>query len=189
MVGKNVGYTRCSTQEQNLDRQLDGVDLDRVFEEKASGKDTHRPILQECLSYLREFDVLHVHSIDRLCRNLGDLLRIVTELREKNVCVRFHKENLSFGCGESDAISELMLHMLGAVAQFERSLIKSRQAEGIAKAKQNNVKFGRKLSFTKLQVEEIMKRVSDGEKIAAIANDFACARGTIYNLLKREKEI
>ncbi len=79
---------------QNTDRQLADVALDKIFEEKASAKDTNRPVLQDCLDYLREGDKLHVHSIDRLARNLVDLQTIVTKLNSKGVSVVFHKENL-----------------------------------------------------------------------------------------------
>ncbi len=78
-----VGYVRVSSVDQCLDRQLDGVELDKVYEEKISGKDRERPKLKECIDYLREGDTLFVHSMDRLSRNLKDLLNIVSELTEK----------------------------------------------------------------------------------------------------------
>ena len=78
MPGKDIGYIRVSTHDQNTARQLDGVHLDKVFEEHASGKNADRPVLQACLEYVRDGDVLHVHSIDRLARNLRDLLGIKT---------------------------------------------------------------------------------------------------------------
>jgi len=182
MAGQQVGYTRVSTLDQKTDRQLEGVTVDRVFEEKASGKDTKRPVLAECLAYLRQGDTLHIHSIDRLCRNLADLLRIVTELRDKGVCVRFHKENLSFGCGESDATSELMLSMLGAVAQFERALIKERQREGIAMAKAKGKHLGRKSRFTQEQVQDIRVQFDNSTNRAALARELGISRETLYKL-------
>lgn len=182
MTGQNIGYTRVSSTDQTTDRQLDGVTMDRVFEEKASGKDTKRPVLTECLSYVRQGDTLHVHSIDRLCRNLADLLRIVTELRDKGVCVRFHKENLAFGCGESDATSELMLSMLGAVAQFERALIKERQREGIAIAKREGRHLGRpKLDEGK--AEAVKRMAAEGKAKLDIAKELGISRATVYNIL------
>ena len=96
MQGKNIGYVRVSTHDQNIARQLDAVHLDKAFEEQASRKDASRSVLQACLDYLRDGDVLHVHSIDRLARNLQDLLDIVSRLKEKGVTVRFHKEKLEF---------------------------------------------------------------------------------------------
>lgn len=182
MSGQHVGYTRVSTLDQRTDRQLEGVALDRVFEEKASGKDTKRPVLTECMAYVRQGDTLHVHSIDRLCRNLADLLRIVTELRERGVCVRFHKENLSFGCGESDATSELMLSMLGAVAQFERALIKERQREGIAIAKAKGKHLGRKAKFTEEEATSIRERFRTSTNKAALAKELGISRETLYQI-------
>ncbi len=91
MPGKDIGYVRVSTHDQNTARQLDGIHLDKVFEEHASGKNADRPALQACLEYIRDGDTLHVHSIDRLARNLQDLLSIVTGLKEKGVTVKFHK--------------------------------------------------------------------------------------------------
>lgn len=185
MAGQNVGYVRVSTLDQNSDRQLDQVNLDRLFEEKASGKDTKRPLLQECLAYVRQGDTLHVHSIDRLCRNLADLLRIVSALREKGVCVRFHKENLAFGCGESEATSELMLSMLGAVAQFERTIIRERQREGIAAAKRAGKHLGRRSVFNNVQQIEIRKRVESGERVSSLAKEIGVSRATVYNILSK----
>ena len=139
MPGKAIGYVRVSTHDQNTARQLDGVHLDKVFEEHASGKNSDRPALQTCLDYIRDGDTLHVHSIDRLARNLQDLLAIVTTLKEKGVTVTFHKEKLEFvgngAAGKGDAFQEIQLHIIAAVAQFERALILERQREGIAIAK------------------------------------------------------
>ena len=131
---KRVGYIRVSSVEQNTDRQLEGQELDKVFTDRASGKDTKRPQLQAALDYLREGDELVVHSMDRLARNLDDLRRIVLDLTKKGVHVRFVKENLTFS-GEDSPMSNLLLSLLGAVAEFERSMIRERQREGIALAK------------------------------------------------------
>ena len=134
MTGQQVGYVRVSTLIQNTSRQLDGVALHKVFEDKASGKNVDRPQLTACLAHLREGDTLHVHSMDRLCRNLDDLRRIVKDLTGRGVVVKFHKEGLSF-TAEDSPMSNLLLSMLGAVAEFERSLILERQREGIQIAK------------------------------------------------------
>ena len=96
MPGKSIGYIRVSTVTQNTERQLYGVELDRVFEDKCSGRNAERPALKECLSYLRDGDTLHCHSIDRLCRNLRDLLELVQGLLARGVSVVFHKENMRF---------------------------------------------------------------------------------------------
>ncbi|MFI8609023.1 recombinase family protein [Pseudomonas sp. NPDC077649] len=137
-----VGYVRVSSVDQNTERQLDGITLDKTFTDKASGKDTHRPQLQALLEYVREGDTIHVHSIDRLARSLADLLKLVEDLNTKGVHVRFHKENLEF-TGENSPMQKLMLSMMGSFAEFERSMIRERQREGIAKAKENGVYKGR----------------------------------------------
>jgi DNA invertase Pin-like site-specific DNA recombinase len=155
--GKRVGYIRVSSIDQHTDRQLEGQELDKVFTDRASGKDTKRPQLQACIDYIREGDVLVVHSMDRLARNLDDLRRMVLDLTEKGIHVRFVKENLTF-TGEDSPMSNLLLSLLGAVAEFERSMIRERQREGIALAKKAGVYKGRKPSLTKEQVTEIRRR-------------------------------
>jgi len=186
MNGQNIGYTRTSTTDQNLDRQLDGIELDRVFEEQASGKDKNRPVLDECLKYVRKGDILHVHSIDRLCRNLADLLDIMTDMGNKGVCIKFHKENLSFGCGESDSISKLMLSILGAVAGFERDMIRERQREGIAVAKRQGKHLGRKSILDDIQTTQLMARISAGEDKSALAREYGVSRATLYNVIGKK---
>src|SRR4051812_18587681 len=94
--GQLVGYVRVSSIDQNADRQLDGLTLDRVFTDKASGKDTKRPQLQAALEFLREGDTLVCHSMDRLGRNMLDLLQVIKTLNDRGVVVRFEKEHLTF---------------------------------------------------------------------------------------------
>lgn len=177
--GKRVGYVRVSTLDQNTERQLDGLDLDKRFIDKASGKDTKRPQLQAALDYLRDGDVLIVHSLDRLARNLDDLRRIVTELTQRGVVVEFVKEHLTF-TSEDNAMSRLLLSVMGAFAEFERSLIRERQREGIALAKKAGVYKGRKPSLTGERAEELRRRVAAGEKKAALAREFGISRETLY---------
>ncbi len=144
-MGQRVGYRRVSSWEQRSDRQLEGLALDELFEDRASGKDLKRPAWEEAERYLRRGDVLFVHSMDRLARNLADLLAVVEGLNRKGVEVRFVRENLCFEAGaEANPMSRLMLSLLGAVAEFERSLILERQREGIASARQRGVYRGRK---------------------------------------------
>jgi DNA invertase Pin-like site-specific DNA recombinase len=181
---KTVGYRRVSTLDQNTGRQLEGVKLDKVFTDKASGKDTARPQLQAALEYLREDDVLVVHSMDRLARNLDDLRRIVLDLTKKGVHVQFIKENLTF-TGEDSPMSNLLLSLLGAVAEFERSMIRERQREGIELAKKKGVYRGRKPSLTAAEVAEIRKRVKAGEKKTGLAAEYRISRQTLYAALGR----
>jgi DNA invertase Pin-like site-specific DNA recombinase len=184
MTGQNVGYVRVSTNSQNTDRQLEGIKLDRTFEDKASGKNTDRPQLAACLDHLREGDTLHVHSMDRLARNLDDLRKIVRDLTERGVVVHFHKEGLHFR-GDDTAMSQLLLSMMGAFAEFERSLIKERQMEGIAIAKAKGIYKGRKPSLTPDRVAELKRKVDEGAKITHVAKEFGVSRETIYQYLNR----
>lgn len=177
--GKRVGYIRVSSVDQNEQRQLDGIELDKKFTDKASGKDTNRPQLQAALDYVRDGDVLVVHSMDRLARNLDDLRKIVTELTGRGVVVEFVKEHLTF-TSEDNAISKLLLSVMGAFAEFERSLIKERQREGIALAKQKGVYKGRKPSLTPEQVRELRALVAAGGIKAALAREFGISRETLY---------
>lgn len=188
MSGQSVGYTRVSTVIQNTSRQLDGVVLDKVFEDKASGKNTDRPQLTACLNHIRDGDTLHVHSMDRLCRNLDDLRRIVKDLTGRGVVVKFHKEGLSF-TGEDSPMSNLLLSMLGAVAEFERSIILERQREGIAIAKGEGKYKGRKPALSSGQIHELRGRAAAGEKKAVLAREFGVSRETIYSYLGPTSEV
>ena len=192
MPGKDMGYIRVSSHDQNTARQLDGVHLDKVFEEHASGKNSDRPALQTCLDYVRDGDTLHVHSIDRLARNLQDLLSIVTTLKEKGVTVTFHKEKLEFvgngTAGKSDAFQELQLHIIAAVAQFERALILERQREGIAIAKREGKykNVGRKPTLSDEQEQALQLELQSGAKIAVLARKYGISRQTLYNVLAQK---
>ncbi|WP_443678318.1 recombinase family protein [Nitratidesulfovibrio vulgaris] len=184
ITGKNIGYIRVSTADQNTVRQLEGVALDRVFEDKASGGTTNRPAWKECLAFIREGDVLHVHSIDRLARNLQDLLSILTAMTASGITVRFHKEGLEFN-GQDSPFQRLQLQIIGAVAEFERAMIKERQREGIAIAKSAGKYRGRKPSLDSAQIAEIRRRLKSGEKVAALAREYGVSRQTLYESLRR----
>ena len=178
----HVGYIRVSSVDQNTSRQLSETALDKVFEDKASGKDTQRPQLTACLEYLREGDTLHVHSMDRLARNLDDLRKLVKGLIARGVAVRFEKESLTF-TGESSPMANLLLSMLGAVAEFERALILERQREGIAVAKAAGAYKGRKPSLTQDKIEVMKRRALAGEKKTVLAKEFGVSRETVYSYL------
>src|SRR5689334_15879479 len=120
-TGQRIGYTRVSTVDQNNARQLEGIPLDKVFADKASGKDVKRPQLEAALAYIRAGDTLVVHSMDRLARNLDDLRRVVLDLTKRGVAVEFVKEHLTF-TGEDSPMANLLLSVMGAFAQFEREL-------------------------------------------------------------------
>jgi DNA invertase Pin-like site-specific DNA recombinase len=167
--GMHVGYLRVSAVDQNELRQLEGMDLDRTFTDKASGKDTKRPNLELLLSFVREGDTVICHSMDRLARNLDDLRKIVLDLTKRGVHVQFVKESLTF-TGEDSPMANLLLSVMGAFSEFERALIRERQREGIALAKKRGgVYLGRKRSLTVVQAAEVTRRAGEGESKTVLA--------------------
>ena len=185
MKGQRIGYVRVSTTEQNTDRQLEGLPVDRVFTDRASGKDTRRPALEDLMGYAREGDTLVVHSMDRLARNLDDLRQIVQTLTRKGVAIEFVKEHLRF-TGEDSPMANLMLSVMGAFAEFERALIRERQREGIALAKQRGAYRGRKPSLSGDEIRELRRLAREGTGKAALARQFKISRQTVYEYLKQE---
>ncbi len=182
--GQRIGYVRVSSHDQNAGRQLEHLEVDRVFTDEASGKDTERTQLQALLAYAREGDTIVVHSMDRLARNVDDLRRLVQNVNRRGVCVHFVKENLTF-TGEDSPMANLMLSVLGAVAQFERDLIRERQREGIALAKQRGAYRGRQKALSDEQVAELCRRAGAGEKKAALTRAFGISRETLYQYLRQ----
>ena len=185
MKGQRIGYVRVSTTEQNTDRQLEGLPVDRVFTDKASGKDVRRPALEDLMGYAREGDTVVVHSMDRLARNLDDLRQIVQTLTRKGVVIEFVKEHLRF-TGEDSPMANLMLSVMGAFAEFERALIGERQREGIALAKQRGAYRGRKPSLSADEIRELRRLAREGTGKVALAWQFKISRQTVYEYLKQE---
>ena len=183
--GLVVGYKRVSALDQADLRQLEGVEIDKLFTDKASGKDTSRPQLIAMLGFVREGDTIVCHAMDRLARNLEDLRKVVLDLVKRGVHVRFVKENLTF-TGEDSPIAHLLLRVIGAVAQFERDLIRERQREGIALAKQRNVYLGRVRSLSAAQADELRHRIKAGERKTLLAKEFGITRTTVYEYMRRE---
>ena len=173
-----VGYIRVSTVDQNTDRQLDGYTLDKVFEDKCSGKDTKRPALQQLIEYVREGDTVVVHDISRMARNLEDLLSLVKMFNAKGVAVLFDKEKLSF-TGEDSPMQQLMLSMLGAVYQFERSMILERQREGIQQAKAAGKYKGGK---PRVNTEAIKAALESGMSIRKVAESLNVGISTVQRV-------
>lgn len=193
-AGQTIGYVRVSSVDQVTDRQVEALKshgANKLFEDKVSGKDTNRPALSQAMEYLREGDTLVVHSLDRLARNLSNLLSIVNELNERGVTVKFLKENLSFIKNATDPLNNLMLQMLGAFAQFERSLIRERQREGIAIAKQAGAFKGRKQTLSEKQVEELLQAdtLNSGKSRTVLAEKFGISRKTLYRYLKKHQNM
>lgn len=179
MTGQKIGYIRVSSIDQNTVRQLDGISLDKVFTEKLSGKSIERPILQECITYIRSGDTLFVHSIDRLARNAKDLLNLVEQLLVKQVTVIFVKNNLTFSSDTKDHMAKLQLTMLAAFAEFERALIRERQREGIAIAKSNGKYSGRR-KITDAALAEARVRTAAGEPLSTVAKSLNLSRQSLY---------
>lgn len=185
-AGQKIGYKRVSTLDQSTARQLEGIgDFDEIFEDKASGKDTKRPALEALLKHVRKGDTVFVHSMDRLARNLRDLEELVQKLNSKGVSIRFEKEGLEFQPGNANPMSTLLLQLLGAVAQFERSLILERQREGIAIAKAEGRFKGRpKAEQENPKAAEVRRRVAAGERVTDIARDLGISRQSAYTWAK-----
>lgn len=179
-AGQTVGYLRVSSLDQKELRQLEGIHLDKRFVDKASGKDLHRPELEQLTGYVREGDTVICHSMDRLARNLDDLRKVVLGFTDRGIHVRFEKENLTF-TGEGSPMSHLLLSVMGAFAQFERDLIRERQREGIALAKlREGAYVGRKRSLSPAQAKELRRRVVAGESKTALAGELGISRQTLY---------
>lgn len=157
--------------------------VDRVFTDKASGRDVQRPQLEALLAFAREGDIVVVHSMDRLARNLEDLRQIVKTLTGRGVRVEFVKESLTF-TGDDSPMANLLLNVMGSFAEFERSLIRERQKEGIALAKQRGVYRGRKPALSNEQIVELRGLVHTGVPKTRVAKDFGITRETVYQYLK-----
>ena len=179
----DLAYIRVSTTDQNTDRQLSDSELSfkKQFIDRCSGGTTNRPALEDLKEYAREGDTIHVHSIDRLARNLVDLKTLVTHWNSEGINVKFHREALCFNAGGSDAMSDLMLSMLGAVAQFELSMIQERRQEGIEKAKQAGKYRGRPVNYSNHQ--RIHKLRSEGISLRKIAIIVGVSLSTVQRAL------
>ena len=182
MLGQRIGYIRVSTLDQHTERQLDSIEVDKTFTDKASGKDTKRPQLELMLSFVRSGDTVIVHSMDRLARNLDDLRRIVQTLTGKGVHIEFIKEHLTF-TGEDSPMAKLMLSVMGAIHEFDRALIKERQREGIVLAKKRGAFKGRKKSLSQAAVAELRQKITDGMSKSQVAREFGISRETLYKYL------
>ncbi|WP_254787824.1 recombinase family protein [Curtobacterium sp. MMLR14_010] len=185
-----VAYVRVSSTDQNLDRQLEAIgDVDRVFQEKVSGGSrTDRSALTECIRYVRDGDVVRVASMDRLARSLGDLRDVVDEITNKGASVVFVKEQQTYSRDTDDAIGRLMLNLLGAFAEFERTLIRERQREGIRIARAAGKYKGRARKLTDEQVLEARRLVDTGVPKAAVARQFGVERTTLYRVLATDHD-
>lgn len=194
---QTVGYVRVSSAEQNTDRQLDGIALDRIFTDKMTGSTKDRPQLKAMLDYVRYGDTVVVHSLDRLARSLEDLIFIINQLNKKGVSFKSIKDNLTFDGVNNSPMDKFFLHILGAVSELERALIRERQKEGIAKAKQRGVYKGRKPSLTPEKQAIIEERLAEKEKdlqsyksisYQSIADEIGVSLATLNRYLAKRKK-
>jgi len=187
LSGQLIGYVRVSSFDQNPQRQLENLEVDRVFTDKASGKNTQRPQLEALLAFALDGDTVIVHSMDRLARNLDDLRQIVQKLTGRGIRIEFVKESFLF-TGEDSPMAILMLSVMGAFAEFERALLRERQREGIVLARQRGVYRGRNKALSADQVTEIRNRVGAGEAKTHVAREFGICRDTLYQYLNDERK-
>ena len=183
----NVGYIRVSTVDQNTARQLDNLQLDKVFTEHKSGKNKNRDQLKALIDYVREGDTVHVHSIDRLARNLADLKELVNQFNDKGVSVQFHKEGMKFNNDKSDSMTNLLFNILGSFAEFERELMLERQREGIAKAKEEGKYKGRTKSVDDDAIRSAMNK--DGASYRKVAKELGVSLSTVQRAMKNDKSV
>ena len=176
-----IGYARVSSVGQNLAVQLEKLShCKRIYQEKRSGAgDYNRPQLQACLDYLREGDTLVVTRLDRLARSTFDLCKIAHDLEQKKVDLKV----LDQGIDTSDATGRLLFNMLGAIAQFETEIRSERQMEGILKAKERGIVFGRQAVLSDNQITQLRERRESGEMIKTLMKDYHLSKSSIYRYL------
>ena len=189
-TGQTVGYARVSSKDQNLDRQIGAIgDVDRLFTDKASGGSRHeRAGLVDCVTYLRAGDTLRVASMDRLARSLLDLRQLVDEILAKGAAIHFVKEGQTYSADSSDAMGRLLLNILGAFAEFERALIRERQAEGIALAKAAGRYRGRAKALTAHQIRAATEQIAAGVPKARVARSLGVDRSTLYRAIAAARD-
>lgn len=183
----NLAYVRVSTVEQNEQRQLEALekhDIDKWYIEKVSAKDTNRPKLKEVLEYAREGDTIYVHDFSRLARSTKDLLEIIEQLESKKVNLVSNKESLD----TSTATGKMLITMIGAINEFERSNLLERQKEGIAIAKEQGKFKGRKpMKINDKKFNDLRDEMEKGyiTKVE-MASKLGISRATLYRRLENE---
>ena len=179
-----IGYARVSSLGQSLDIQLDKLkDCDKIFQEKRSGIDNTRSELKNALEYIREGDVLVVTRLDRLARSTAHLCKIAETLVQKSVALKVLDQNID----TKDATGRLLFNMLGAIGQFETEIRAERQMDGILKAKNRGVRFGKKKSLSSEQLDDLKQKRNQGIKIKDLMQEFKLSKATVYRYLAQEK--
>lgn len=175
-----IGYARVSSVGQSLDVQLDKLSgCDKIFQEKKSAASGARPRLKACLEYVREGDTLVITRLDRLARSTFHLCQIADKLKHKQVHLHVIDQNID----TSDATGRLLFNMLGAIAQFETEIRAERQMDGIEKAKQRGVQFGRSKKLTPEQKKELKQKRTDGVLIKTLMKDYGLSKSSVYRYL------
>jgi DNA invertase Pin-like site-specific DNA recombinase len=184
----NIGYKRVSTGEQSTERQLVGIKLDRAaFEDYASGATKDRPQLELCLLTLREGDILHVHSVDRLARSLIDAINIIERVLSVGASIIIYSPRLEFTTGKDNPYATFQLQLFASIAQLERAMIRERQKEGTARAKLTGTRSGKPWGTQPLDMtrrDEAIDLCKQGMNISQIAKAMKLSRGSIYKLLQ-----
>ncbi len=182
-----VGYARVSSTGQSLEVQLEKLNqakCDRIYQEKRSGRTADRPEFQACMNYLREGDTLVITRLDRLARSVVHLAQLAKRFQQEGIDLLVVDQNID----TTTSIGRLMFNMLASIAEFENDLRTERQAEGIAKAKENGVKFGRPAKLTDTKREAIYSRRLAGATIGQLAKEFRLGEATIYRALNTVKQ-
>lgn len=175
-----VGYARVSSVGQTLTVQLDKLEhCDKLFQEKKSGASNKRPQLMACMEYVREGDTLVVTRLDRLARSTLHLCQIADELEQKQVALRVIDQNIN----TADATGRLLFNMLASIAQFETELRAERQMDGIIKAKERGVKFGKKKKLSQQQIADLQLKRKKGVLIKTLMQEYSISKASVYRYL------
>ncbi len=188
MVTTLIGYARVSTAEQRLHSQTDALakaGCAKVFSDIVSGSTTSRPELDKCLGYLREGDVLVVYKLDRLGRSLKHLLTIIDDLKERGIGFKSISDNID----TTTVAGQLMFSVMGAFAEFERSLIRERTNAGLKAARDRGRLGGRPTVVDEAKGQQIIEMRAAGSNAAAIAKELGIGRGTVYRYLQTQREL
>lgn len=187
--GQRVAYIRVSALDQNPARQLEAIgECDRTFTDYEQGSRERlasRAQLEQLIQYVREGDHVVVASMDRLARSVTDLNEVTQRITIKGVGVEFLKERLTFAPGvDADPFAQFQMNLMGSFAQFEREMIRQRQAEGIAAAKKRGVYKGRSRIHSDEQIQQMQVQVAQGIPKARIAREWDISRSTLYRYLE-----
>lgn len=179
-----VGYARVSSIGQSLDVQIDKLkkyQCDKIYQEKKFGITANRPELKKCLDYVREGDVLIITKLDRLARSTVDLHNILEQLNNKGIGFRVLDQSID----TTSPTGKLLFGILASIAEFETELRKERQMEGIKKAKESGIAFGRKAKLSDNQIEELRRKRSDGVLIKDLMMMYKLSKASVYRLLSK----